>query len=84
MDPDSCMTEFVQFIEFIDFDENPFILEKLDYEDPWNQTQVYHLCCHDFDCGVHWNKRGILRRIQREIGREYWKIKTQNDTYDWT
>ena len=25
MDPDSCMTEFVQFIEL---DENPFILEK--------------------------------------------------------
>ena len=25
MDPDSCMTEFVQFIEL---DENPFILKK--------------------------------------------------------
>ena len=30
MDPDSCMTEFVQFIEFTEFDENPFILEKLE------------------------------------------------------
>ena len=72
MELNSCMTEFVQFIEF---DENPFIMEKLDCT-IWNEicSSPYRQPKHLLDPHVEIIFSGIHQIHSRPYRKNIWNF----------